>query len=125
MSNINIIIANFIFTLIKYSKLCKIDLEFAFNVFLSEEEYEKCSILKELIDVGYYDDERKSEFMKVLTIVEKINKFDNNDKEMKNYEKKINKLKNDLIYFIDNIEEIYDCVVIPPIKNKKNIEYFK
>lgn len=119
------LISNFIYALIKYDKLCRLDLKFAYDFFLSEEEYEKCSILLELMNIGYYNDDRKSELIKISTIIEKIEKFDNSDNEMKIYQKKIEKLTNELIFFIENIENIYDEIVIPPIKNQKNIKYFK
>ncbi len=121
------VIANFIFSLIKYNKICKLDLEFAYDIFIVNEEYERCSVIKELIDMKYYDNTKQSELIKYLTIIERIETFDYQDEEMTFYGKKLLKLKYELMNFMNRIEEIYHDVIIkiPPFKNPINIEYFK
>jgi iron-sulfur cluster repair protein YtfE (RIC family) len=114
--NIDISISNFIFTLIKYSRQCKCDLDFAFNIFLLEEEYEKCSVLKKLIDNKYYDNDKQSNYKRILNVINKINEFDGDNEEMLHSGKELLKLKRELMYFIDKIEELY-YVNIPSLQN--------
>lgn len=122
MEEFNTKISNFIFTLIKYSKVCKDDLNFAYDIFLKEEEYEKCSILKELIDIEYYDNTKKSNSKNILKVIEIAN---DNYSDLNKHKEKFISLKNELIDMMDSIEEDFYDIVIPPIKNSKNLEYFR
>ncbi|MEI7483802.1 MAG: hypothetical protein WCK13_03745 [Ignavibacteriota bacterium] len=114
----NIAIAEFLYTLTKYSKLCRQDLEIALEGFIKNEEYEKCSVLKDLIDSEYYDNNAVSNYTYIKHIQDLINKIDNRE----------NKLRyiNELTNFINNIEQIYGKtnITIPPFKNPKNIGRF-
>ena len=98
-------IANFIFILAKYSKLCRFDLDYSFEIFLQNEEYEKCSVLKELIDLRYFDNDRNSNYESISNIVNLINKFDDDDKDMLQYKIKLLELKNELLESIGHIEK--------------------
>ena len=119
MKEFDILIANFIFNLIKYTMLNRIDLDFAYNTFVTNEEYEKCSILKELIDIDYYNNENKSNYNTLMKVVKMIDKSDDNLLKIE--------LKKMLLEAIDDVEKVYEEVemTIPPFKNIKNLEYLK
>lgn len=111
-------IADFIFTLIKYDKQSKVDLEYAYNIFLDEEYYEKCSVIKELIDINYYDNKKKNSCDTIQYMIDSINLCDNDNPDMIRLEKEI-------LSFVNNVEKLYDGIVIPPLKNIKHLKFFK
>lgn len=119
MKEFDNIIANFIFNQIKYSMINKIDLDFAYNVFVMNEEYEKCSILKELVDMNYFDNENKSNYNTLIKIVKMIEKSEDILLKIE--------LKKMLLEAIDDVKNAYNEVeiTIPPLKNIKNLEYLK
>ena len=100
-----IMTANFVYTLTKHTKLSKSDLDFAMEVFLLQEEYEKCADIKELLDKGYFDNDKQSNHESISNIINKIDKFDDEDKEMLEYKQKLLKLKDELISSISEIEK--------------------
>lgn len=120
-------IANFIYDLMKFEKVCKSDLEYAFQIFIKNQEYEKCSVIKELLDLKYYDNRKRNNneaLLKVENLITAINSgnlvFEK--KEFIKQKDKIRKLKK-------NIEDFYDMnskkkMVIPPFKREKTKEYF-
>jgi len=101
----DLMIANFVYTLTNYGKLCKYDLDNAFNFFLLIEEYEKCSVLKEIINRKYYDNNKKSNYVSISSILNMINKFDDVTNEMFQYKIKLLKLKSELYDSIGEIEK--------------------
>ena len=98
-----LMIAGFIYVLTKCSKLCRCDLDYAFEVFLSREEYEKCSVLKELIKMEYYDNDKNSNYESISAMINMINKFDDDSKDMFQFKIKLLQLKKELI---DSIGEL-------------------
>lgn len=120
-------IANFIYDLIKYDKVCKKDLEFALDVFKASEDYEKCSVLKELLDLKYYDNRKRNNnesILEVENIVELISSGSmfTDKKNFIKQKMKIRKLKNDIEVFYEVI--MNSEIIIPPFKNENNIKYF-
>ena len=116
-------IANFIFDIIKYDKVCKNDLEFSFEIFKKLEEYEKCSVINELLELKYYDNRKRNNNQSILNvekIIESIPSgeffFNKKDRD------KIIKVKHEIEIFYNTKKE--KNVIIPPFKNKNNIKYF-
>lgn len=117
MRNFNdIIIANFIYSLLKYDKQSKNDLEYAYKIFALNEEYEKCLIIKELMDMNYCHDNINN-YKKIHAIATLINSSSDDNL--------IVELKNMLINTMDNIILLYHNIIIPPFKNKNNLNFFK
>ena len=110
--------ANFIFDIIRYDKVWKNDLDFAFEEFKIIEEYEKCTIIKELLELRYYDNRKRNNNESILDIeriIETISSgaffFNEKDKE------KIKKLKQEIESFYKTVKE--KDIIIPPFKSKK------
>ncbi len=112
------IIANFIFTLSKYDTLCKADLVFAFTVFLQQEEYEKCGVLKKLIDSNQYNNEKQSNSAGILSILKKIDTCNDKDEDVRQFSKILSNLEKELMDFIAKIEDVY-CEKHPSISRTK------
>lgn len=120
-------IANYIFALIKYELVSETDLEFAYDVFLTTEEYEKCSILKELIDVEHFEKKTsKCHYENITRITNLIDGFGNDPcPELVKYrDKLVNKLE-EMKKYTTEIINIQATPIVPPIKNEKNLQYFK
>lgn len=123
-------IANFIYDLMKFDKVCKKDLEYAFNVFLKHEEYEKCSVIKELIEIRYYDNRKRNNnesILKVENLVKMISSggFFADKKEFIRQRERIKKLKEDIENFYQMLSSFdKDEMVMPPFKNEINRKYF-
>ena len=123
------LIAGFVYDLIKYEKVCQKDLEFSFSVFKKMEEYEKCSIIKELLELKYYDNRKRNNTESILN-VERIlvsistGAFFMNRKDFLKQGKKIKRFNEDVQRFYNMIEDTSISKVMPPFKNKNNIKYF-
>lgn len=124
-------IANFIYDLLKFDKVCKEDLEYAFDVFLKAEEYEKCSVIKELIELRYYDNRKRKnnvELLKIENLISSISSgiFFFQKKEFVKQKERIRKYKEEIESFYDMMQssDFKDKMIMPPFKNEKNKEYF-
>jgi hypothetical protein len=123
-------IANFIYDLLKFEKVCKADLDYAFDVFLKNEEYEKCSVVKEMIELRYYDNRKRKNNEELLKIEKLINSLSSGDiflekKEFMKQRERINKLKEEIESFYYMMERASkEQMVLPPFKNVKNKYYF-
>ena len=123
-------IANFIYDLLKFDKVCKKDLEYAFEVFLKHEEYEKCSVIKELLELRYYDNRKRNNNESLLQVERVIQSISIGKKilEKKEYLKqkeRIKKLKDDINNFYNMMANVSkDKMIIPPFKNEINKKYF-
>jgi hypothetical protein len=123
-------IANFIYDLLKFDKVCKNDLDYAFDVFLKHEEYEKCSIIKELIEIRYYDNRKRSnneEILKIEKIIESISSgvLFFQKKEFLRQKERIKRLKEDIETFYTMLASVgKDQMIMPPFKNEINKKYF-
>lgn len=123
-------IANFIYDLIKFDKVCKKDLDYALDVFLKNEEYEKCSVIKELIDLKYYDNRKRNnneELQKIENLIKTLSSgvMFLEKKEFNKQREKIRRLKEDIESFYSMMESASkDQMILPPFKNEKNKHYF-
>jgi len=120
-------VANLIYDLIKYEKVCQKDLEFALDVFKTSEQYEKCSIIKELLDLKYYDNRKRNNNESILDVENIVKAISSGSifMDKKNFLKqktRIRKLKDDIEEFYNMME--HSKIVIPPFKNKNNLKYF-
>jgi len=123
-------IANFIYDLLKFDKVCKKDLEYAFSVFLKNEEYEKCSVIKELLELKYYDNRKRNNneaILQVEKLVIAINSgglfFDK--KEFLKQKERIKKLREDIEKFYEMMQNVgSEKMILPPFKNEINKKYF-
>lgn len=122
-------ISNLIYDKIKFDKVCKNDLDFALDIFIQNQEYEKCSVVKELLELRYYDNRKKSNNEAVLNVHKIIELIQNKnfvmeEKDVLKYRKKIKQLKDDISSFYDMMNDKESKIIIPPFKNKNNIKYF-
>jgi hypothetical protein len=123
-------IANFIYDLLKYQKVCKNDLDFAYNIFIKNEEYEKCSIIKELIDIKYYDNRKRSNNEEIQKVEQMIRTLSSGvmfleKKEFIKQTLMISRLKSDIEKFYEmSLNGGKDIMILPPFKNEKNKYYF-
>jgi hypothetical protein len=123
-------IANFIYDLLKFDKMCKKDLEYAFNLFLKNEEYEKCSVIKELIELKYYDNRKRNHYESILKVEELVKKISSGElfadkKEFFRQRERIKKLKENIETFYTMLASVSkDQMIIPPFKNEINRKYF-
>lgn len=122
-------ISNLIYDKIKFDKVCKNDLDFALDIFIQNQEYEKCSVVKELLELRYYDNRKKSNNEAVLNVHKIIELIQNKnfvmeEKDVLKYRKKIKQLKDDISSFYDMMNDKELKIIIPPFKNKNNIKYF-
>ena len=122
-------IGNFIFDLIKYDKVCQNDLEFALDIFIRTEEYEKCSVIKELLELRYYDNRKRKngeELLKIEKLIENISSgvIFFNKKEFVKEKQRIRKLKEDIESFYEMMKNLdANEIIMPPFKNRKNKKY--
>jgi len=124
-------IANFIYDLLKFEKVCQKDLEYAFQIFVKAEEYEKCSVIKELLEIRYYDNRKRNNNESLLQVEKLVSLVNNGEKiferkEFLKQKERIKKLKEDIQNFYEmmNGSDFRDKMIMPPFKNEKNKEYF-
>lgn len=123
-------IANFIYDLLKFDKVNKNDLDYALDIFRKNEEYEKCSVIKELLDLRYYDNRKRKNYEELLKVENLISSISSGGiffqkKEFAKQKKRIRKLKEEIECFYQMMENAgKDQMVLPPFRNKKNKEYF-
>jgi len=123
-------IANFIYDLMKFEKVCQKDLEYAFQVFVKNQEYEKCSVIKELLELKYYDNRKRNNNEALLKVENLITAITSGNlifekKEFMKQRERIKKLKQDIEDFYDMMHNVgRDKMVIPPFKREKTKEYF-
>ena len=123
-------IANFIYDLLKFEKVCKNDLEYAFQVFVKNQEYEKCSVIKELLELKYYDNRKRNNNEALLKVENLITAITSGNlifekKEFMRQKEKIKKLKQDIEDFYGMMHNVgKDKMVIPPFKREKTKQYF-
>lgn len=123
-------IANFIYDLMKFEKVCKKDLEYAFQVFVKNQEYEKCSVIKELLELKYYDNRKRNNNEALLKVENLITAITSGNlifekKEFIKQRERIKKLKQDIENFYSMMHNVgQDKMVIPPFKREKTKEYF-
>lgn len=123
-------IANFIYDLLKFDKVHKDDLEYALDIFRKYEAYEKCSVIRELLDLKYYDNRKRKNhdaLLKVEKLISAINSggliFER--KEFIKQKEKIKKLKEEIENFYQMMESSgKEQMILPPFKNEKNKYYF-
>lgn len=123
-------IANFIYDLLKFDKVNKNDLDYALDIFRKNEEYEKCSVIKELLDLRYYDNRKRKNYEELFKVEHLISSISSGKiffqkKEFIKQKEKIKKLKEEIEGFYDMMQRAgKDQMVLPPFKNEKNKEYF-
>lgn len=123
-------IANFIYDLLKFDKVHKDDLEYALEIFLKYEAYEKCSVIRELLDLKYYDNRKRKNHEELIKIENLINSISSgeiffNKKEFVKQKERIRKLKEEIENFYDMMESSgKEQMILPPFKNEKNKYYF-
>ena len=123
-------IAGLIYDKLKFEKVCKDDLEYALKAFMISEEYEKCAIIKELLELKYYDNRKKSNNKSILDVqglLDSISSggFFTDKKDFIKKRERVIKLKEDIENFYNKYisSGVYD-IIIPPFKNKNNIKNF-
>jgi len=62
-------LADLMFSILKFKKVAKKDLWFLMKVFIKREEYEKCSAIKEMLDLKFYDNNAESYYGAYALIV--------------------------------------------------------
>jgi len=123
-------IAALIYDKIKFEKVCKDDLEYALTAFIISQEYEKCAIIKELLELKYYDNRKRSNNKSILdvqVVIDSISSgiFFKDKKDFMRKRERVTKLKEDIEDFYNMyISSSKHDIVIPPFKNENNIKNF-
>ena len=135
--NKNLWLANMVLSVIRFGKVCKDDIDFALKYFIDNNEYEKCAILKELLDNNYFDDKIKNQvksYEEMIEILFELESLKNTVNELKNElnDTNLNKIRGvvdvtkNMMDDVDLKDKIFNKpkIVYPPL-SKKNLSFYK
>ena len=125
------------FSILKFKKVAKKDLWFLMKVFIKREEYEKCSAIKEMLDLKFYDNNAESYYGAYALIVKGREKARGNldglsemaqcgadvTKLVSQYHKQLADLNSTMKQLWNALEQKDGVMLKIPFKNKNNLGY--